>query len=146
VRRWAPGILIVLVLLAVPLSAYAQTTTTEPYSGGTVTETTIAPFIQVLANGLTVTFTAAGAGGDCTWDFGDDASDTGNPVTHTYETEGDYAIGVTCGTIVLARTAYFAADLNFTGMNVLPYLLGGFALIFIGGLMIHSNRRSRATN
>ena len=144
-RKGVPGILIVMALLAIPLAASAQTTTTEPYSGGEVTETTIAPRIEVLANGLTVTFTAAGAGSGCTWDFGDGSTGSGNPATHTYDAEGDYAVGVSCGTVVLARNLYFAADLNFTGMDVLPYGLAAFALIFIGGLVVRANRKSKQT-
>lgn len=139
-------ILMVMTLVVAPMTAMAQTTTTEPYSGGEVTETTIAPHIQVAANGLSVDFTAAGAGSDCTWDFGDDSTGTGNPVTHTYAAEGDYSIGATCGALVLARTVHFAADLNFTGMEVLPYLLAGLALILIGALVARSNRRSKTPN
>jgi hypothetical protein len=138
--------MMVLALLALPLAASAQTTTTEPYSGGDVTETTIAPRIEVLANGLTATFTAVGAGGDCTWDFGDASTGTGNPTTHTYSAEGDYTVGVTCGTIVLARTLQVGADLTLTGIDVLPYLLGAFALILIGGLVVLANRRGKTAN
>ena len=67
---------ILMLLMAIPLAASAQTTTTEPYSGGGVTETTIAPRIDVLSAGLTKTFTATGYGTDCTWSFGDDSTGT----------------------------------------------------------------------
>ena len=147
-RKVVPFVLIptVLAVLFIPLTALAQTTTTEPYSGGEVTETTIAPHIQVAANGLSVTFTAAGAGSDCTWDFGDDSTGSGNPATHIYAAEGDYSIGATCGALVLARTVHFAADLNFTGMDVLPYVLAALGLILIGALVVRSNRRSKTPN
>jgi len=135
-----------MVVLAVPIAALAQSTTTEPYSGGAVTETSLPPAINVAANGLSVNFTATGAGSDCTWQFGDDSTATGNPVTHIYAEEGDYAINATCGALVLARVVHFAADLNFTGMDVLPYLLAAFGLILIGGIVVRTNRRSKSTN
>lgn len=136
---------VMLLALAMPIVALAQTTT-EPYSGGAVTETTLAPHIEVAANGLSVDFTAAGAGSDCTWDFGDGSTASGNPATHIYAAEGNYTIGAACGALVLARVVHFAADLNFTGMDVLPYLLAAFGLILIGGLVVRVNRRSKVDN
>lgn len=147
-RRLALIALFTMLLVAVfPVAALAQTTTTEPYSGGAVTETTVAPQITVAANGLVVTFTAAGVSGACTWDFGDGSSATGNPVTHTYDAEGDYTIGATCGAQVLSRTVHFAADLNFTGMEVLPWAAAAAALLVFGFVLVRSSRgRSRRTD
>lgn len=133
-------------VLAVPLAALAQTTTTEPYSGGEVTETTITPRINVMADGLTVAFTATGVGNDCSWDFGDGASGSGNPATHTYDAEGDYTITATCGVQVLSRTVHFAENLNFTGMDVLPYAGGAIALLLIGLVVVRANPRSKKTD
>ena len=115
----------------------------EPYSGGTVTETTITPRIVVTAEGLSVAFTAAGTSDSCTWDFGDDTTGTGSPATHTYAAEGTYDITATCGALVLARTVSFAKGLNFTGFE--SGLLGGIALLLIigGAAAVFASRRRR---
>ena len=145
-RKAVPSAVLVLALVVIPLTASAQTTTTEPYSGGGVTETTLAPQINVAVEGLTVTFTASGAGSDCTWQFGDNSTGTGNPVTHTYAAEGDYSVTATCGALVLALTVQLAPELVNTGFDVLPASLAAFGLILIGGAVLRSNRRSKETN
>ena len=142
-RKAVPSAVLVLALVVIPLTASAQSTTTEPYSGGTVTETTISPQIEVAANGLTVAFTAAGAGSACDWQFGDSSTGTGNPVTHTYAAEGDYSVTATCGALVLALTVHVAPALTYTGFDVLPFALAGLVLILIGGVVLRSNRRSK---
>ena len=136
------AVLLVL-LLAIPVAAGAQTTTTEPYSGGGVTETTIAPRIDVLSAGLTKTFTATGYGTDCTWSFGDDSTGTGNPVNHTYASAGTYDVTATCGGAVLSLQVTASEALASTGMDVLRYVLIGIALVTFGGLLVRSTRRAR---
>ncbi len=145
-KKAVPFAVVVLALVVVPMTASAQTTTTEPYSGGTVTETTIVPKIEVAANGLTITFTASGAGSDCAWQFGDGSTGTGNPVTHTYSAEGDYSVTATCGAMVLALTVSAAPQLPNTGFDVLPVALAALGLILIGGFVLRSNRRSKKAN
>ena len=142
-RNWLRGIIVVLTLLVPAVAASAQTTTTEPYSGGEVTETTIAPRLEVLSAGLTQTFTAAGLGADCTWSFGDDSSGTGNPAVHTYTVEGTYDVSANCGGAVLSLQVTAAESLSTTGMDVLRYLLIATALLTFGGLIVRSVRESR---
>jgi len=115
----------------------------EPYSGGTVAETTITPRIVVTAEGLSVAFTAAGTSEPCTWEFGDDSTGTGSPATHTYAAEGSYDITATCGALVLARTVSFAKGLNFTGFE--SALWGAVALVLIigGAAVVFATRRRR---
>ncbi len=85
-----------LLLLAVSAVAVAQT---EPYSGGTVPSSEgVPPEATALESGLTVTVTAAGVTGPCTWDFGDGTTGTGNPATHTYSEAGTYTVSGTCST------------------------------------------------
>ncbi len=133
--------LIAVALLAVLASpALAQT---EPYSGGTVTETTIAPRIIVTAEGLTVAFTAAGANDPCGWDFGDGTTGSGNPATHTYAAEGSYTITATCGALVLARTVSFAEAISFTGFESGPWAIAALTLILLGAVILWATRRRR---
>ena len=143
-KRTVPQFLMVLALVAIPVSAAAQTTTTEPYSGGGVTETTIAPRIDVLSEGLTKTFTATGLGTDCTWSFGDDSTGTGNPVDHTYASAGTYDVSANCGGAVLGLQITASEALSTTGMDVLRYVLVAIALITFGWLIVRSARQSRA--
>ena len=141
--NWFRGIFVVIALLVLPLSASAQTTTTEPYSGGEVTETTIAPRIEVLSAGLTKTFTAAGLGADCTWNFGDGSLGSGNPADHTYAAEGTYDVSADCGSQVLSLQVTAAETLSTTGMDVLRYVLIAVALLTFGGLIVRAVRESR---
>ena len=143
-RRTLCFVVLLMLVLAIPLSAAAQTTTTEPYSGGGVTETTIAPRIDVLSAGLTKTFTATGLGTDCTWSFGDDSTGTGNPVDHTYAAAGTYDVSANCGGAVLSLQVTAAQALSTTGMDVLRYVLIAIALITFGGLIVRSTRQTRA--
>ena len=142
-RRYLSFVMILMLVLAIPLAALAQTTTTEPYSGGGVTETTIAPRIDVLSDGLTKTFTATGYGTGCTWSFGDDSTGTGNPVDHTYATAGTYDVSANCGGAVLSLQVTASDALSTTGMDVARYVLIGIALVTFGGLLVRSTRRSR---
>ena len=134
---------ILMLLMAIPLAASAQTTTTEPYSGGGVTETTIAPRIDVLSAGLTKTFTATGYGTDCTWSFGDDSTGTGNPVDHTYAAAGTYDVTANCGGAVLSLQVTAAEALSTTGMDVARNVLIAIALITFGGLLIRATRPAK---
>ena len=136
-------VVLLIVILAVPLTAVAQTTTTEPYSGGGVTETTIAPRIEVLSAGLTITLTALGYGSDCTWTFGDDSSGTGNPVDHTYAAAGTYNVSANCGGAVLSLQVTASQALSTTGMDVLRYVLIAVALLTFGGLLVRATRPAR---
>ena len=134
---------LVAALLLVMFVAAATAVAEEPYSGGTVAETTITPRIIVTAEGLSVAFTAAGTSDPCNWDFGDDATGTGSPATHTYAAEGTYDITATCGALVLARTVSFAKGLNFTGFE--SALWGAVALVLIlgGAAVVFATRRRR---
>ena len=143
-KRTVLFVFMALALLAIPLAAAAQTTTpTEPYSGGEVTETTIAPSINVLSAGLTKTFTAAGLGTDCTWSFGDDSTGTGNPVDHTYAAGGTYNVSANCGGAVLGLQITAAQALSTTGMDVLRYVLIAIALVTFGGLLVRATRPAK---
>lgn len=142
-RRTLTIVVLLILILAVPLSVAAQTTTTEPYSGGGVTETTIAPRIEVLSAGLTKTFTATGLGTDCAWNFGDDSTGTGNPVDHTYAAAGTYDVSANCGGAVLSLQVTAAQALSTTGMDVARYVLIAIALITFGGLLVRATRPAR---
>ena len=140
------AVLLLVMFTAATAATAATAVAEEPYSGGTVAETTITPRIVLAAEGRSVTVTAAGTSEPCTLAVGDDAAGTVTPAVHTYAAEGAYDITATCGALVLARTVSFAKGLNFTGFEVLPYLLVAIALILIGGLMVRSYRRSKATH
>ena len=142
-RKTLSFVVLLMLLLVIPLSAVAQTTPTEPYSGGGVTETTIAPRIDVLSAGLTKTFTATGYGTNCTWSFGDDSTGTGNPVDHTYAAAGTYNVSANCGGAVLGVQITAAQALSTTGMDMLRYVLIAIALLTFGGLLVRATRPAK---
>lgn len=139
--RLLSGLALVFLL---PLAAVAQTTeTTEPYSGEDVTDTSLAgDEIVTVVDGLTVTFSVAGAE-DCTWDFGDGSTADGNPVTHTYADEGTYDVSATCGSVQFA-TDVVVGDIPFTGIEMSTYLLWGGGLVLLGGSALVTARRLRS--
>jgi hypothetical protein len=136
-------VILLATLVILPGAAMA---TEEPYSGGGVTTTTLAPAVTVAAEGLDVSFTARGQSGDCTWDFGDGTTGTGNPVEHVYAADGTYDVTATCGATVLSRTLTFAAGLSFTGFDAGTFVLIAAILGILGAGALWATRRSRANN
>lgn len=137
------AICIVIAVVLIPVTALAQEDE-EPYSGGSVTTTTLAPRITVQAEGLVVVFDARGVSGECDWDFGDGTAGEGRPVTHTYTADGDYDVTATCGAVVLNRTLTFGSDLAFTGFEARTVLLAAALLLLVGTAMVLATRRVTA--
>ena len=129
----------VLLILSLPLIASAQT---EPYSTGTVPQTSLASGIDVVVSGLTVTLSVSGAG-DCEWDFGDDTAGTGNPVSHTYDADGNYSVTATCGTAQY-QTTVAVGSLARTGSDIAIYFWWGASLLVVGGAIVLFARRFRS--
>ena len=135
---------VVLLSAALMVSLAVTAGAQEPYSGGTVTETTISPRILVLSDGLSVAFNVSGVSDPCNWDFGDGSTSTGSPAVHTYTAEGSYNITATCGALVLARTVSFAQGLITTGFESALWGRIALALILAGAIGVFATRRRRA--
>ena len=123
-----------------PLAALAQEE--EPYSGGTVPDTTLASDITVVVSGLTATFSVSGAG-SCTWDFGDGESGEGNPVSHTYAEAGSYSVTAICGADQFSITAN-VGPLPGTGTEASTYVLWGGGLLLVGAAAVLAARRVKS--
>ena len=139
-------IILVIALASLVVLPAAANAVEDPYSEGGVTETTLSPRITVAAEGLDVSFSAAGLSGDCTWDFGDGTTGSGDPVEHVYAADGTYDVTATCGATVLSRTLTFAAGLSFTGFNTGTFALIALILGLLGAAALWATRRSRANN
>lgn len=127
-------------ITVLPLAAVAQEE--EPYSGGTVPDTTISSDITVVVSGLTATFSVSGAG-SCSWDFGDGEAGEGNPVTHTYADAGSYSVTATCGADQYDITAN-VGPLPGTGTEVSTYLMWGGGLLLVGATAVLAARRVKS--
>lgn len=136
-------LLAVMLTIVIMSPAAALAAEDEPYSGGEVTTTTLVPRITVVADGLNVSFQAGGVSEDCTWDFGDGTTGSGNPGEHVYAADGTYDVTATCGDHVIARSLTFAAALPFTGFNTGTFVLIAFVLLLLGGGAVWFTRRSR---
>ncbi len=140
-------VILVIILATLVISpAGALAAEEEPYSGGEVTTTTLAPRITVVAEGLDVSFQARGVSADCTWNFGDGTTGTGNPVEHVYAADGTYQVTSTCGEDVITRSIAFAAALSFTGFETGTFVLIALILALLGGGAVLFTRRFRANN
>ena len=139
-RTLTTTVLALFLVALMPLAALGQTE--EPYSSSTVPATTIPASVTATGSGLTATFTVAGTTGDCTWDFGDNTTGTGNPVVHTYAAAGNYTATATCGAEVLGIV--FVADgavLAQTGFDALAMAaVAGFVLLAGLGIVARTRR------
>jgi hypothetical protein len=134
-------LMLVVVFCAAPVVAFAQTTGYPPDTG---IEGPCMPAIVVAAEGLAVDFSTTCGTADCTWDFGDGATGSGNPASHVFAADGDYTVTATCGDTVITRTLTLAADLSFTGFGLMPFGVGILALVVLGTGALWASRRARS--
>lgn len=130
---------LVVVLLAFALAPAAAAQEEEPYTDGTVPDTTVASGIDAVVAGLTVTLSIPGEE-DCAWDFGDGNTGEGNPVDHTYAEAGTYDVTATCGENVYEQSVT-VGPLATTGSDVAVFLLWGGGLLVAGGTAVWFGRR-----
>jgi hypothetical protein len=100
----------------------------------------------VTANGLSVDLSASCVVADCTWAFGNGQTGAGNPVDHTYATDGDYTVTATCGDVVITRNLTVGAGLSFTGFGLVPFGVAIAALLLLGAAALWFSRRARTKN
>lgn len=129
-----------LLTLALALPALAQEE--EPYTGETVPDTAVDSDIEVLASGLTATFSIPGAD-SCTWDFGDGEAGEGNPVSHTYAEEGPYQVTAVCASATYTISVV-VGSLALTGTEGTTYLTWGGGLLLVGLVLVSVARREEA--
>jgi hypothetical protein len=138
-RRFTILMLVVAFWVA-PVMAFAAE---EPYSEERI-EGPCVPAIVVSAEGLDVNFSVTCGTADCTWDFGNGATGSGNPASNIYAADGDYTVIATCGDTVIERQLSFAAGLSFTGFGLMPYGIAILVLALLGASALWFSRRAKA--
>ncbi|MDP2622425.1 MAG: PKD domain-containing protein [Actinomycetota bacterium] len=105
------------------------------------------PTVTFTTSGLTATFTATGVEDSCTWDFGDGATGSGNPVSHTYADAGSYTTTGTCPVVLALQVSpgeEAGENLAATGYEFVPWLMAALVLAGAGGGLVFATRRARS--